>query len=987
MPEGMPTKKEDLLKKAEELKASISTLNKSIAETKKKIVREKIATSAIPAPDVPEKKHRITRTAKNSDDKTKETWAPGKNRDKKKLNYNKVVSEWIDEESGNAKTQDKITEESKVEEKTNYDELVGNWLDQETTERKQKASLENETPKSLENAKSSPEEMIENIATKQMTGELLTEEEKEFYFANRESVYKALDKKWDEKSKLEASRPMPPDLDKSLAVRNMRREERRREFEKNMTPEEKKISEIAYKLAYDKSKMTSADVDFYRDNARAVERLLTDELLAEGEEYRQDKHREMVRNIKETSLNAVKQSYRDTKDLMKNVADKTKTAFEMFGRGGNSLTGMEGNMEFETIEAEKIEGSKALEPKTEPAPKSPEEKVTEFELAKKLFYATKNVKAKTVEDKEGKARREQDYIDAKIAMVQKMFADGKDDEAREFLRKEVEFKRSHEREHGPLAERLKSNITKSLVAWENWGKDDWKARMVKRAISISLIGLSSSWSVQKLADHGVGTASALSGGVLKYGGRKLLYGLGLATIMDATTSNINPKYKKFALNVLKAGAVGGGLTFAAVTGSGVAAGASAAIGYGLSKLVGRKNWSEKTLQDKMEIAKRIAFDPKNTKGVEDYEVNYEKILKSAENTRLKRNLAKAAVALTSSTASLELYGMAHNYNLEHQETGGLWGWIKDHLKFGKGSKDIPENQHPSPSTIETPPVKENIEVPPKTPTITEAPKETPETTPSHPDEHKPESKHYADDDHGNGSNNEKHSSHSIAHEHQNNPAFQQKPYNYYAKDGYNYDTKSSDANYHKPYNYYARDGYHYDTGTNNTQEHENEHASNTNHENDNLKIKHEVVFKTTSGYQNYGHDSYDIGHHDTHHDAINDHNRENINTEEFAHKTYDHNLKNIFTTSQSQELWNHIKDQHDTMNAKVLLGMEHDEIGSKEMQNLQEYVKKVADITNLDPKAGTNTKLPESIEEFLGRAFNKAIDKPEMLANLSKLSK
>lgn len=825
------------------------------------------------------------------------------------------------------------------EDTTKYDEALGNWLDKDNNKLKGKTSPDSSViavgatdsepipdepiepppiPKIL-----SAEEKVEAIAEKQITGDSLTKEELDFYFENRDKIYKAID--------------------------------------------QKKYGVVADKLAsYDTKNMSDEDVDFYKANSKEIEKLLTGEKMKEGEAIRKERERIERENMKKNVLDTLKKG----KEFGISAINKTKTALEMFGRGGGALTGMSKDMEPEGIYPNEPEplATSDIEPTPEPATsKTPEQNETEFELTRRLYfeYSTGSAKFKKESElfKQHAEEKEKAYKEAKMAKYQQLLDEGKDIEAGEFIAHEVELRHEHDIKHGPLWAKLKSGASQKIEAWDKWGVDkegadwneklgNWNKRIFKRAVNIAFIGLTSSALVAGLASKGIGSATALSGGVLSRLGAKLGWGVTLGTFTEYLMTKIPPNADaKKSKKLLKGLMIGGGiigagtLVFFGPSLVGLGVGASAAVGYGVSRHIEKKGWTEKSIQQKKENAKS-KFDVSNLDKLEIYEKEYAEMLKTSENSRIYRKLASTLAAVAGSTASLELIGYTKDHSEEMNKVYGnsfknFWGGVKKWWT-NLGSNEDGDSKaikiDPSDTTPEekiNPAPRQKIETPVEN--QTEAPKNEETTT-------QPEHK-----DHGRNDQDGKHS-------HDRNDDHEKKsPRHHVGKKDY--------SGVHK--NWMGKTG-------NNINNHQGHHIE-SNH---GAKVGYTEVeayrHNNPTGYKNYG-TPYSEHQHPNHESMGAP---ERITTEEMADRIYSKNLSMILNTPESRAIWENIKDDSGETNVNTFLTISREDLGSVQIKNLQDYILKVIDEIKLKPQKD------ESIEGFLSRAFEKASHRPKMLEGL-----
>ena len=623
------------------------------------------------------------------------------------------------------------------------------------------------------------------------------------------------------------------------------------------------------------------------------------------------------------------------------------------------------------IEEEETEEFEPAHP--EPAsPKTLEQKETEFELARRMYLEYKTGSVKNKKDMElfdqHRAEKEKIYQDLKMETVKKLVAEGKIDEAKEFLTKEVELRHAHEIKHGSLLTKLRAGSAKGIEAWDKWGVDKEGAtsreqlanrgkRMIKRIVNISLIGLTSSGIVAGIGNHALTSTSALSGGVGSKLLHKLVWGVGLGTAFDYARTTI-PKgvNAEKAQKLLKKLIIGGGtvvvgglvLTGTAVPlAAGLATGTSAAIGYGISKFVKKDKWSEKNIKEKIETTKN-KFNPNDLDNLKNWEKDYIEVLKEGEKYRIYRKLSSTAAAVAGSTISLEVIGYTKDNSEEMKQVYGdtfknFWSGVKkwwSNLGSNEDgdSKPIEINQDDNiPNIDATPAPDQNIEAPtdsqPKAPDEDQTPEQTnsrAESGPAHEDSDKhDEYAHKKDSDH-------------------------------HTK---KYDSAATREAYSK-----VTKGYLGEQGPRPQEEHSS-HAK--------------LVHKDVSGYQGretsgyVGSDSeYRPGEVHQHTSEQTIHRPESISVDEMADRVYDNNLRMILNTPESRAIWENIKDDTGETNVNTFLNINRDDLGSVQIKNLQDYILKVIDEVKLKPQKN------ESIEDFLSRAFEKASHRPKMLERL-----
>lgn len=945
-------KKKELLKKISELKGTLGGLKSELGEVDDKIAKKKgTAPDTTKKPKV-EPAEPTTKEEKTDYDKIVGGWIDEES--EKQKEYDKVVSGWIDEEKNNKAEENPEEVDEPVEKEKDYDNIVGSWVDQETAEIKErgigKISPEpgHGEPGKAEHAPTLPETMVDTIADKQITGALLTKEELEFYFENTAEIYKAIDqKKYGtsenvDYSKLTEQEPEPVIL-----------------------THENKVQQIADKLAsFDTKSMSEEDVAFYKANTKEIEKLLTGEKMREGEAIRKERERLARENLKKNIIDTAKRG----KDLGISAINKTKTAFEMFGRTGGALTGMSKDMEPDGIYPEMPDRVVTIPAEPEPAsPKTLEQKETELELARRMYLEYKTGSVKNKKDMElfeqQRVEKEKIYQDLKMETVKQLVAEGKIDEAKEFLTKEVELRRAHEIKHGSLWARLKSGAANKIEAWDKWGLDkegdtsneklvNWGKRMVKRTVNISFIGLTSSLIVTGIGNHALSSTSALAGGAGSRLLQKLAWGVGLGTAFDYARTKIPPTVDAAnAKKILRAIVLGGGAVIVGgmiITGTaiplaaGLATGASAAIGYGISKFVKKDKWSEKNITEKIENTKNN-FDVNDLDNIENWEKSYREVLQEGEKYRIYRKLTSTAAAVAGSTVSLEMIGLTKDHGMPPKEdytnfAKNFWGgvkkagsWISGFFEGGKGGPDggVPEiktNPDFSPEAPTSPKIEPAPDAQPKAPDGEKAPENTEPRAEAKPDpEHHDKHEEYA---------------------HKKDSDHHTKKYDSAAKrDAYSKVTKS----------YLGEQGPR-------PQEEHSSHAK--------------LVHKEVSGYQGHGTSGY-VGsdseyrpgevHQQTNEQVI--HRPDSISVDEMADKVYEKNLKLILNTPESVKAWHTFNSEDHGTTANSFLDSSRSGLGSQQLKNLQDYILRVMKETKIKPKDD------ESIEDFLSRAFEKAAKK------------
>lgn len=239
----------------------------------------------------------------------------------------------------------------------------------------------------------------------------------------------------------------------------------------------------------------------------------------------------------------------------------------------------------------------------------------------------------------------------------------------------IEEQRDLELVIGSLSSKIKNGVISGLDKWENFGKGEegvkgFAKRFTKMAVNLALIGVISSISVEKLAEAGIGTATALSGGVTSYLGRKMAIGLGIGGAMELGGKKIPDKVKKWIPVALGVAGVGAAIVFSGGL-AGVLAGVSAGTGYAASKLIKGKFTNEQITKREEEAKQKFSerIGEGETFSVKEIEKEYIKILKKYENQKIWGKLldgaTKLGVGALVSAVSMEASGLARDFS-QHQ---------------------------------------------------------------------------------------------------------------------------------------------------------------------------------------------------------------------------------------------------------------------------------------------------------------------------------
>lgn len=264
--------------------------------------------------------------------------------------------------------------------------------------------------------------------------------------------------------------------------------------------------------------------------------------------------------------------------------------------------------------------------------------------------------------------KKEEYDNLKKFYVNELVGRGDDGkkEARNFLLGEVELNRKNDIDNKHLegGERVMAALNKGVEAWDKFGTTPgWKGalqRTVKTGASLAMIGVTSGFAVQKLADIGIGTASALGGGLMSHLGQKV----GMGTAISAITSLVPPEKLKWTSAVLLAAGAAGTLATGGIAAGGLVA--SSAIGLGLARVT--KKYNEK-IKNTMEAIGKGELNPDTiADDVERMEKEMAEGLRLAEGMRVKGKVLEGVRAFLGSTASLEIMGAVHDYNSQGSES-------------------------------------------------------------------------------------------------------------------------------------------------------------------------------------------------------------------------------------------------------------------------------------------------------------------------------
>lgn len=225
--------------------------------------------------------------------------------------------------------------------------------------------------------------------------------------------------------------------------------------------------------------------------------------------------------------------------------------------------------------------------------------------------------------------------------------------------------------------KFEGKVINGLSKWEKYGQGEdgprgFTKRMTKVGVNLALIGLISSFSVQELAENGVGTASSLAGGVFSKIAMKMGFGLAMGASMDTISrSGASEKVKKWIPKVV--GGVFVGAAFLSPVGwtAGATAGGAFALGLFSQKFVKDKFTDEKIAEReekaKIEFLNKIKLENKNIdeKTIKETEDEFTKIFNKYKRQRIWGKLldgvAKLSIGTLISDIALEVSGEVHDH--------------------------------------------------------------------------------------------------------------------------------------------------------------------------------------------------------------------------------------------------------------------------------------------------------------------------------------
>lgn len=295
--------------------------------------------------------------------------------------------------------------------------------------------------------------------------------------------------------------------------------------------------------------------------------------------------------------------------------------------------------------------------------------------ARREYIEAKNQKQPFWKFGFGSKKREQEIKEKEEAYMKakKEYFEASGKDKMDFLLEEKQKFQTENIEKKGLSERIKNGIKGGMNLWENWDKNEKDSKFTqelkkagKTFIKIAIIGGASVITVYGLAGIGIGTATALAGGIGSYVGKKAVMGTAFASAINS----VPPKHRGWVSKTILVGSLG----WAAYSTAGIGAIAGIA-GYMGSKLI--KNKSEENI--KAEVAAKIeALKEKQNQKIEkesfeDFEKRQNAIEKelaliekTANKDRFYRNAKKGALALLIGTATIEMSGAMQDYRDHHQ---------------------------------------------------------------------------------------------------------------------------------------------------------------------------------------------------------------------------------------------------------------------------------------------------------------------------------
>ena len=290
-----------------------------------------------------------------------------------------------------------------------------------------------------------------------------------------------------------------------------------------------------------------------------------------------------------------------------------------------------------------------------------------------------------------------------------------------------------------------SKVIKAFDKWEKYGKGEkgWKGfgkRMTKNVINLALVGAVSSVAVDQLAQAGIGSATALAGGVTSNILKKIGMGLAFGTAFEGVNAvHSDNKYvngfKKALPYLISVGAIG-----VSVAGGAGAVGAVSAFGIFASKIF-KGSFTKEKIEERQGKAKdRLLAEIKakgetiNPRDAEKLEKKMDKIFKKYERQRIYGRvidgIARLTLASTISTVTLEVSGIMHDHHAQNnvEDSGKNTENNTDNQKTETKISDSTQDDKTETNTT-------NIGKPATPDTVIHHNQQTPDTTNNTPDNH------------------------------------------------------------------------------------------------------------------------------------------------------------------------------------------------------------------------------------------------------------
>jgi len=232
-------------------------------------------------------------------------------------------------------------------------------------------------------------------------------------------------------------------------------------------------------------------------------------------------------------------------------------------------------------------------------------------------------------------------------------------------------------ENGPLSSRIKGGVIKGLEKWETFGQGEkgikgFAKRFTKMAVNLVLIGAISSVSIDQLSKVTTQiSATALSGGVGSYLTRKLLFGLGMGSIMEIGGGKIPPKVQKFIPLIMGVGGASLAIALSGTLAAGAVAGIAAGAGYGISKWL-KGNFTNEKMKEKQDKATQDLLKKyKDAEGkvdvsrVPEMQKEYLELLKKFDNKKIWGKTLDAVMKLGAGSLVSAITLGASGANMDH----------------------------------------------------------------------------------------------------------------------------------------------------------------------------------------------------------------------------------------------------------------------------------------------------------------------------------